>query len=76
MDNDTEILKQFGGFNVNDLNHTLRLNDDSLDEDRMVFNKSSYVDINDLSSVWLGNRFFSIFSVLIFNVSMQSSTPY
>ena len=65
MDNDHDILMHFGGLDSNDLNNTLKLNDDCHDSDKMTFRKSSYIDINNLSSVTFENRLFNILSVNI-----------
>ena len=72
MDNDGDILKNFGGLLANDLNSALKLDDDIHDSARMIFNHSPYVDINDLSSINLpGNRHFNVLSVNIQSINSK-----
>ena len=68
MDNHEEnILKQFGGSNVNDLNNILQINgEDENDDSKLFSQKSPYIDINELSSYLENCK--GQFSVLSLNV--------
>ena len=57
MDNDHDILKQFGGKAQNELNSVLKLDEDLDDREQMAFIKSTYADFDNLPSMKLTKKF-------------------
>ena len=78
MDNDDEILAQFGGHITNDLNHILKLNEDSEDVD-FTFPHSPYIDIHSDSLIEKPKKpTFNVLSVNIqsINAKFNNLVPF
>ena len=78
MDNNDSILSQFGGSISNDLNHVLKLNEDSEDTDH-TFPNSPYIDILSDSPIEKPHRkSFNVLSVNIqsINAKFNNLLPY
>ena len=71
MDNDAEVLKHFGGVMANNLNTTLKIDDDIQDSERMSFCHSPYVDINSISSFKLPKN--STLNIMTINIQSISA---
>ena len=75
MDNDDDILKQFGGSIANDLNNALKIDGDKEDSERITFTHSPYIDINNFSSYKLPNKTnFNVLSINIQSVGAKFNT--
>ena len=68
MDNNHDILKQFGGTVQNELNNVLKLDEDREDRERMAFIRSTYTDLDGLPSMKLTKKF----SFYILSINIQS----
>ena len=72
MDNDHDILKQFGGKAQNELNSVLKLDEDLDDREQMAFIKSTYADFDNLPSMKLTKKFcFYILSINIQSIGAK-----
>ena len=71
MDNDAEVIKHFGGVLANNLNSTLKIDDDNHDSERMTFCHSPYVDINSISSIKLPTN--STLNIMTINIQSISA---
>ena len=72
MDNDNDVLENFGGVLANELNNALKLDDDTQESERIKFSHSPYIDINNLSTLNLPNNpMLNILSVNIQSINAK-----